>query len=46
MEGWVSLRILLLLGVLGGCVAPGKKGSTPKPNILLILVDDMGCGRP
>ena len=44
MENWVPVRILLLLGVLAGCRAPGKQGSTKKPNILFVLVDDMGWG--
>jgi arylsulfatase A-like enzyme len=38
------LPILFLLAELAGCTASGKHGSTKKPNILFILVDDMGWG--
>ena len=36
--------VALFFCVLGGCTEPPKAGSTPKPNILFILVDDMGWG--
>jgi arylsulfatase A-like enzyme len=39
-------RLLLLLGVLGACSAEQAHGHGPaqKPNVLFILVDDMGWG--
>jgi len=39
-----SLPMVLVSSVLFGCSASGKKPTAPRPNILFVLVDDMGWG--
>jgi arylsulfatase A-like enzyme len=44
LRDWSSLRVPLVFGLLAGCGGPGKKDVAPRPNILFVLVDDMGWG--